>query len=114
MRPEDLYLQDILDAAEALSRFLEGVEERRFMSDELLQSAVLQKLIVIGEAASRIEQEFRSRHAEIEWREVIAFRNFAVHAYFAIEWSIVWITATEDVPSLCRQIGRLLDEGRAP
>ncbi|MCS7058820.1 MAG: hypothetical protein NZ849_10715 [Meiothermus sp.] len=45
MRPERLYLVDILEAAEAIGRFLQGVEEASFLKDELRQSAVLQKLI---------------------------------------------------------------------
>ncbi|GEM_PF-3492354 len=35
MRPDLLYLQDILVAADAVSRFLEGVERQDFTSDEL-------------------------------------------------------------------------------
>ena len=69
---------------------------------------------MIGEAASRIGPEFQREHAEIAWREVVAFRNFAVHAYFAVEWRIVWITAIEDVPSLVGRIARLLDGEEAP
>ena len=73
MRPEELYLTDILEAADAIARFLSDIERERFVKDELHQSAVLQKLIVIGEAAARLPAEFQSRHPEIEWRDVISF-----------------------------------------
>jgi uncharacterized protein with HEPN domain len=43
MRPDDLYLRDMLAAAAAIDRFLKGVEPRRFLDDELLQSAVRSK-----------------------------------------------------------------------
>jgi uncharacterized protein with HEPN domain len=52
MRPEELYLTDIVEAADSIQRFIEGVERKDFFDDELRQSAVLQKLIVIGEAAA--------------------------------------------------------------
>jgi uncharacterized protein with HEPN domain len=52
MRREQLYLLDILEAADAVQRFLDGVEEAGFLQDDLLRSAVLQKLSIIGEAAS--------------------------------------------------------------
>ncbi|MFN3763765.1 MAG: DUF86 domain-containing protein, partial [Anaerolineae bacterium] len=52
MRPERLYLTDIVEASEAIARFLKDISEDAFMDDELRQSAVLQKLIVIGEAAA--------------------------------------------------------------
>ena len=46
MRPEELYLADILQAADAVQRFIQGVERHDFFGDDLRQSAVLQKLIV--------------------------------------------------------------------
>ena len=49
MRPEKLYLLDILEASEAIKRFCGTIREDEFLQDELRQSAVLQKLIVIGE-----------------------------------------------------------------
>ena len=49
MRREELYLTDIAQAAESIQRFLAGVEREIFLQDDLLQSAVLQKLTIIGE-----------------------------------------------------------------
>jgi uncharacterized protein with HEPN domain len=109
MRPERLYLNDIIEAADAIFRFLTGVGEADFMNDELRQSAVLQKLIVIGEAAARLPEGFKERHPQIPWRDIAAFRNIAVHAYFAVNWRIVWETATQDVPDMRSQIASLLE-----
>jgi uncharacterized protein with HEPN domain len=72
------------------------------------QAAILQKLIVIGEAASRLPDEFRQRHAHIPWQDIIGFRNFAIHEYFSVYWEIVWTTATQDVPLLRDQIAEIL------
>ena len=68
MRLEVLYLRDIVEAAEAIRRFIGGVRRREFMKDELRQAGVLQKLIVIGEAAAHLSKEFRALHPEIEWQ----------------------------------------------
>jgi uncharacterized protein with HEPN domain len=54
MRRDQLYLQDIVRAADAIQRFLESVDLGDFTENEILQSAVLQKLTVIGEAAARV------------------------------------------------------------
>ena len=35
MRPEALYLTDILQAADAVQRFIAGIERRDFLEDEL-------------------------------------------------------------------------------
>ena len=69
---------------------------------------MLQKLTVIGEAAARLPAELYGRYPEIPWRDIAAFRNIAVHAYFAVEWSIVWVAATEEARLLRHQIGEIL------
>lgn len=109
MRPEKLYLFDVLDAAKAVERFCAKASEDQFLQDEILQSAVLQKLIVIGEAASHLPDEFRGAHPEIAWQDIIGFRNIAVHQYFAIMWEIVWTTANVDVPELKAQIAAIIE-----
>lgn len=89
MRRERLYLTDILEAADAISTFLDGCSKDTFFESELIRSAVLHKLTVIGEAAARLPADLRLRHPEVPWSDVVGFRNIAVHAYFAVEWSIV-------------------------
>lgn len=108
MRREQLYLTDIVDAADAIKRFIDGVDEDAFNRSDLLQSAVLQKLAVIGEAVSRLPEDLRHRYPSIPWRRIVAFRNIAVHAYFSVDWSIVWVAATQDTPDLRREVASIL------
>jgi len=110
MRTEKLYLLDILEAAHAVRRFCEPVSEDEFLQDELRQSAVLQKLIVIGEAAARLPAQFQDKHTEIEWEDIIGFRNIAVHEYFAVHGQIVWATAIHDVSELQAKVSNILDQ----
>lgn len=109
MRREELYLTDIVDAADAIQNFLAGIERDSFLGDDLIQSAVLQKLTIIGEAATRLSSKFREKHPEIEWEDIVGFRNIAVHAYFAVDWAIVWVAATQEAPDLKRKIVDILD-----
>lgn len=102
MRSDALYLADILDAIEAIERFVTGFDEARFLADELVQSAVLQKLSIIGEAAAKLSDATRDRLPEIPWKEIIGFRNIAVHAYFSVDWRIVFVTVADDLPMLKR------------
>ena len=110
MRPEKLYLTDIVEAAQSIARFVQGEGFDEFEQNEMMNSAVLQKLTVIGEAASRLPKEFTNRFPEIPWVDIIAFRNIAVHEYCAIRWDIAWIAATEEVPVLKEQVEKILQE----
>ncbi len=108
MRPERLYLAEIVAAADAIARFLHGVDREKCLQDDLLQSAILQKFIVMGEAAAHLSDDFRSQHPEIVWSSVIGLRNVAVHQYFSVSWDIIWVTGTQDVPLLRKQVAALL------
>lgn len=90
MLREELYLQDIVNSIDDVERFLDKIEERKFLSDEILQNAVLMKLVIIGEAAAKIPERIRTLYPEIEWKSIVGFRNIAVHAYFSVKWNIVW------------------------
>lgn len=115
MRREGLYLEDIRAAAGAIAGFIAGLDEEGFRGSDLIGSAVVQKLAVIGEAASRVSASLKSRRPEIPWAEIIAFRNILVHAYFGIDWGVVWHAASSEVPVLLAQIAAVLrDEFGAP
>lgn len=113
MRDDHLYLTDIIEAANAIQDFVAGHTDESFEQNALVRSAVLQQLTIIGEAASRLTPDIRKRHSDIEWSDAIAFRNRVVHAYFSIVWSIVWDTATGNVPDLARQIAAILAENES-
>ncbi len=54
MRRDELYLADIIEAADAIAGFLKDVDKETFAGSDLIRSAVLQKLMVIGEAVARV------------------------------------------------------------
>ena len=110
MRPETLYLADIIEAAEAIVEFVQGLDELDFTQDAKTQSAVIQQLIIIGEAAARLPQDFKDRYPQIEWRDVIAFRNILVHAYFSINLTIIWQTVQHEVPTLRQEIIEIIQQ----
>lgn len=110
-RHERLYLTDIVEAAEAIARFLERTTRAGFVSDDLLRSAVLNKLQIIGEAAAHVGPSTRGRIPQVPWRDVVGFRNFTVHAYFAVDWEVVWSTAVDDVPQIAAAVRPFLADG---
>lgn len=110
MRREDLYLCDILEAADAIAKFIADISAENFGKNDLIRSAVLQKLLIIGESAARLSEDFKAKRPEFPWREIVGFRNIAIHAYFAVDWKIVWKAAIINAPQLRRQIAEILSK----
>ena len=73
-----------------------------------MPAAVLHHLTVIGEAISRLSVELRGRYPDVPWRQIIAVRHRIVHAYFDLDWQILWDAAVEDDPGLRRQVLEIL------
>ena len=86
-----------------------GTSEEVFLNDEVLSAAVLHHLTVMGEAISRLSPEIRERYPEVPWHQIVAVRNRIVHAYFDLDWQILWNAAMDDIPQLHQQITRILE-----
>jgi uncharacterized protein with HEPN domain len=107
-RRELLYLTDIVEAAEAIASFIQDQDRDSFVGNDLVRSAILQKLQIIGEAAAHVGDETRAKAEDVPWHEVVGFRNFTIHAYFAVDWDIVWATAVDDAPAIADAVRELL------
>ena len=79
------------------------------LCDEVLSAAVLHHLTVMGEAINRLSPELRERHSEVPWHQIVAVRHRIVHAYFDLDWQILWNAAMDDVPQLRKQISGILE-----
>lgn len=108
MRHEALYLADIIEAADHIADFTTNMDFDAFLASELVRSAVVQKLAVIGEAASRVTQETKKDNDQVPWAQMIAFRNILIHAYFGTEWNVVWSITKQQCPVLREQVADIL------
>lgn len=54
MSRDNAYLRDILDSAQAIRRYLEGVTHDQFDADTEKQDAVIRRFEIIGEAARHV------------------------------------------------------------
>jgi uncharacterized protein with HEPN domain len=112
LRPPDRsLLEDMLDWAQKVQRFVSDVSDDAFLEDERTQSAVIHGLIVIGEIASRISDETREALPQLPWHEVRGMRNRLAHDYLGIDVDEVWRTATADLPELERRLLVALGRG---
>jgi len=97
MRPDDrVRLQHMVEAAESIATFVAGRTRSDLDTDRMLLFAVVRAIEIIGEAASQISDETRSRAEDVPWRAMVGMRNRIVHAYFDIDADIVWKTAVEE------------------
>jgi uncharacterized protein with HEPN domain len=85
-----LLLDDMLQSALKIKQYTEGLDYDSFLMDSKTLDAVVRNFEIIGEAANRIDADFRDSHPEIEWKRIRGFRNRIIHEYFGIDYQIVW------------------------
>ncbi|MCX6593578.1 MAG: DUF86 domain-containing protein [Acidobacteria bacterium] len=108
MRHEASFLKDILSACGKIESIIAATSEDLFLQDEVLTAAVLHHLTVIGEAIRRLSAELRERYPQVPWHEIMAVRHRIVHAYFELDWQILWEAAITDAPELRRQVAKIM------
>lgn len=101
-------LEDILAAIEAIEVYAVSSYEE-FLADEKTQDAILYNLIVIGEAANQVSEEFQESHPAIPWSSMIGTRNIIVHGYDQVKLEIVWRILERDLASLHVEVSTALD-----
>lgn len=65
-------------------------------------------MLILGEAASALSDNFKEQHPDIPWSKIIGMRNILVHDYFGIDTDVVWSVVEIDLPQLQRHIEDLL------
>jgi uncharacterized protein with HEPN domain len=100
---------DVLAAIDRIRRYVQD-DRTPFDTDELLQSAVLHWIEIIGEAARGVGDKVRTAHPEVPWRVITDMRNRVSHGYFDIDLDVVWNTVTRDLPKLQESVTRILAE----
>lgn len=105
-----LYLDDLIESAEKIERFVAGRTFAAFNSDETILDAVLFNLQVIGEAVKHLPEEARSAMPEASGSGPARLRDLIVHHYFSLDVEIIWEVATTHVPRMLMQARRLRDQ----
>jgi len=108
MQRDKSYLIDIKTSAESIIRYIEGNSSSTFYEDDILQDAVIRRIEIMGEAASRISDELKSQYPALPWKKMKAMRNILIHMYDELDLEIVWDTIEKDIPGLLNELEKIL------
>lgn len=76
----------------------------------LLLHGMVRSLEIIGEAAGKVSTGTRALLPELPWPEIIAMRNWLIHAYFDINEETVLQTVDADLPFVVEALSRFLSD----
>jgi uncharacterized protein with HEPN domain len=109
MKDDRLYLVHICESIDRILRYTSDGKEF-FLSDTLIQDAVLRNLHTLSESTQRISEGVKSRRPEIDWKAISGFRNILVHDYLGLNLIRVWEVIDKDLPKLRGAAAGMLNE----
>lgn len=104
------YLIDILSECEYLIERAKKVNYNGFLQNEDLKKAFIRSLEIIGEGAKKIPYEVREQYPQISWRDMAGMRDKLIHAYFGVDYEVVWKTIGEEIPDLKINIEKIIKD----
>lgn len=102
-----VYIRDILESMNLIEKYIRGFTFDKFKENYEIQDAVIRRLGIIGEAASRLTKEFKEKNFSIPWKQIIGLRNVLIHEYSDVKLEIVWKIIKEDLPKTKKKIEKI-------
>ena len=103
-------LRHIDECIEHINDYLEGKSFEDMKANIMCLHAVVYNIMIIGEAANLLTKEFRDKHPEVPWRDIVDMRNALVHGSITTNATLIWDTYTNDLPLLKEQIAQYIEE----
>lgn len=110
MKGNRVYVQHIFDAILAIEKFLENIPKKEFLKSDLIQSAVMRKIEIMGEASKNLKDTFKRRYNLIPWKRIAGMRDKLIHQYFGVDVERVWEVTQKDIPLIKEQIYKIVKE----
>lgn len=98
-------VRDMLDAIGHAHADIGDLGREQFLADGKTQRAVIESIIVMGEAANQImtlDPSIELRYAALwqQFRDAYGMRIILTHEYFRVDMAVVWTTVKNNLPGL--------------
>lgn len=103
----------MLDATKEALSFAEGRSRGDLDNDRMLALSLIKDLEILGEAASKVTDDFRSQHRQIPWEIIVKMRHRLIHGYFNIDLDVVWETVTGELPKILTFLEKIVSKTAA-
>ncbi len=108
MQHDLIRVRHMLAAAKEAMEFAAGKTRMDLEKDRLHMLAIIKSIEIIGEAASKVTEEFKSENNNIPWDDIINMRHRLIHTYFDVNLDIVWQTVKTDLPDLIKALEEII------
>jgi uncharacterized protein with HEPN domain len=107
-KDRNILLNDVLESIQKIKKYTKGMNFQQFLQDDKTIDACVRNFEIIGEVSSKIDEDFKLNHSEIEWNRMKGLRNRMIHDYSGVDYQVVWDIISEYLDELEYQVQKLL------
>ena len=94
-----LYLEDMLNSMKKIQEYIKEMDFNEFKKNSLVSDAVIRNFEVLGEASKNIPDKVKVKYPDVPWNKMYSLRNLVSHAYFGVDYEILWEIAKNYLPA---------------
>jgi len=76
----------------------------------IYRNSITMPILQIGELAKMLSEEFLNEYTDIPRKMIMRMRDVVAHHYGSLDYEIVWTTSVSDIPGLCYQVEKMLEQ----
>ncbi len=110
IKEPSIFIEHILKSIERIESFSKGISKEKLFENELIQSAIIRQIEIIGEAVKNFPKEFTKKYSSVSWSEIARTRDKLIHHYFGVDLESVWKVVKDDLPKLKKEINKIIKQ----
>lgn len=96
-KDDNYYIKNVIENIDIIISYTKGLSYDEFVGDLKNVDSVMFRLIQMVENIIRISSEYKKMHSNINWGQIIGFRNGIVHNYNKTDYSVVYEIISKDI-----------------
>ncbi len=105
-----IYLNHILNCTNKIIEYTKDLNEKSFLENSLIQDAVIRNLEIIGEATKKINDDFKNKYPEFEWKKMAGMRDKLIHDYIGVDIWAVWRVVEKYIPTYNSLLQEIIEQ----
>jgi len=105
-----IYLDHILACIKKIQEYTDSMNQESFLHNSLVQDAVIRNFEIIGEATRHLDDSFRKKYPNVEWKKMVGLRDKLIHDYIGVDLWAVWAVVEDIIPELAESMNLIKEK----
>ena len=107
-KDDKYYINKVIENINSIITYTKELTYKELLNRQIVIDATMFRLVQLVENINHISKEYKLLHSNIEWGNIIGFRNGRVHDYGKTDYNIVYEIVSRDIYELKKELEKEL------